>query len=149
MAAISYKFGVDPRFLTALAEIEEKDFKIVGLQYRTPAQSQVLRKKKKGALVLLMREPGNAYDRNAVACLVAAPDPRGAFLWRPVGYLPRKVATRLAPYWFTTRDVPVLLQATLGSQGDYEAQLSWFSEHTSEVRFRDIDYLFSDFIGFR
>lgn len=147
VASISHKFGVDPNFLEALADIEENDFRIVGLQHRTPGQSQALRKKKKGALVLLMREPGNRHDSNAVVCLVAASDPRGGFLWRPVGYLSRKNAARLAPHWLTIRGIPVILQATLVSQSDYHAQLSWFSEYTSEVKFRDIDYLFSDFLA--
>ena len=134
--------GTDDRFLSALVPtggqtvalkdpfhttfiglmkdaVDYKQLTIVGNRYRTTEQQAALNQKTKGTLVLLVREPGNPADANAVACLVtqgiaeAPPGQQNPFMWRHVGYLPKHVAKGLAPHWPESNGYPMVIQATL------------------------------------
>lgn len=137
---------VSPDFHEALANIEPDYFYITGIGYRTAPQKAALKKKKKGSLILLMREPGNPHDPNAIMCLAAQTDPeaRDVFHWRHVGYLPAHLAAQLAPHWYTIRSVPVILHATLAEveTATSYAKLSLTNEYSSAVNFRDISPMF-------
>lgn len=134
--------GTDDRFLSALVPtggqtvelknpfhttfidlmrdaVDYKQLIIVGNRYRNSEQQAALNHKSKGTLVLLVREPGNPHDPNAVACLVTqgiADAPVGrdnVFTWRHVGYLPKHVAANLAPCWPESNGYPMVIQAIL------------------------------------
>lgn len=99
--------------------IEYQQLVIVGNRYRNSEQQAALNQKTKGTLVLLVREPGNPHDSNAVACLVtqgiadASIGRDNAFTWRHVGYLPKHVAAKLAPCWPESKGYPMVVHATL------------------------------------
>ena len=99
--------------------VDYKQLTIVGNRYRTTAQQVALNQKTKGTLVLLVREPGNPADSNAVACLVTQaipetlPGQQNPFRWCHVGYLPKHVAKGLAPHWPETKGYPMVIHATL------------------------------------
>ena len=99
--------------------VDYNQLTIVGNRYRTTEQQAALSQKTKGTLVLLVREPGNPHDPNAVACLVTqrivdAPVWQdNAFTWRHVGYLSKHVAANLAPCWPESNGYPMVVQAIL------------------------------------
>lgn len=90
---------------------------IVGNRYRNSEQQKVLANKSARTLVLLMREPGNPVDSNAIACLMTKQlnpdDSRSGFTWVHVGYLPKNVAEGLAGIWPVRNGLPMLVHATL------------------------------------
>jgi hypothetical protein len=144
-------YGVSTEFLNALADLSESDaFQIVGSSYRTRAQQAALKKKKRGALVLLMREPGNDADVNAVAVLVAQSihqdRSQDGFRWRHVGYLPKAAAAHLAPHWYEVNGIPVILHATIRDTetANTFTRLSFSNEYSSTVIFRDVSFLFTN-----
>ena len=60
-------------FTAAMYDAAQYDqLTIVGSRYRSHEQQQVLANKSARTLVLLMREPGNAADPNAIACLMTS-----------------------------------------------------------------------------
>ena len=138
-------WGVDPNFQEALADLTSDDLQVVRSSHRNAAQQSCYRKKHKGSMALLMREPGNKYDSNAVMVLMAGPSERGGFTWRHVGYLPASTAAKLAPHWFETNGIPVLLHATVAplSVNVFNKVLMLTTEEYPDVKYRDIDYLFS------
>ena len=90
---------------------------IVGSRYRSHDQQQVLANKSAKTLVLLMREPANAADPYAVACLMTRQnlhnDPDAGFSWVHVGYLPQATAYKLSPIWPEKNRLPMVVHATL------------------------------------
>ena len=94
---------------------------IVGSRYRAHDQQAVLANKSAKTLVLLMREPANAADPYAVACLMTKqttdrsvhPDVESGFTWVHVGYLPQATAYKLAPIWPEKNGLPMVVHATL------------------------------------
>lgn len=94
---------------------------IVGSRYRSHEQQQVLANKSARTLVLLMREPANAADPNAVACLMTKQltergipnDTESGFTWVHVGYIPQNTAAKLAPIWPTKNGLPMIVHTTL------------------------------------
>ena len=137
---------VHPEFHDALASIHPDDFHIVGTTYRSPDQKSALKKKKQGSLILLVREPGNQSDPNAIMCLAAQSDHSGQanFNWRHVGYLPAKLAKKLAPHWYTIKGVPVIIHATLSAVETPAnfTKLSLVNDYSSSVNFRDLSPMF-------
>jgi len=73
--------------------------KIVGNTYRPSTQQSALRNKNQNNRVLIVPEPGNPKDKNALAVLVARGLSSNSFVWTHVGYLPKSDAKRLAPEW--------------------------------------------------
>ena len=148
----------DPFHTTFIEEIEDaveyKQLVIVGNRYRNSEQQAALNHKSKGTLVLLIREPGNPHDPNAVACLVTqdiADAPVGrdnAFTWRHVGYLPKHVAANLAPCWPESNGYPMVIQATLrdsaqARRNSGNVYLDVINEHYSlNIHARDIGSMF-------
>lgn len=118
--AVALKDPFHTTFIEKIKDaVEYKQLVIVGNRYRNSEQQAALNQKAKGTLVLLVREPGNPHDPNAVACLVtqgipeAPPDQQNPFTWRHVGYLPKQVAANLAPCWPMSNGYPMVIQATL------------------------------------
>ena len=121
---------------------------IVGNRYRSNLQQHVLANKSAGTLVLLMREPRNAADPNAVACLMTRQiDPgnsQSGFTWVHVGYLPQNTAAGLAPLWPIENGLPMVVHATLRESKQKRMQkgiveLSAYSENYSSTVFaRDL-----------
>lgn len=105
----------DEQFVAALKDQHDyHQFTIVGNRYRSPEAQQVLGFKRTGTLVLLVREPGNPYDANAIACLVTASVETGEdYKWIHVGYLPKNTAEVLAPIWPERMGHPVIMHASL------------------------------------
>lgn len=134
--------------------VDYKQLTIVGNRYRTTEQQAALSQKTKGTLVLLVREPGNPHDPNAVACLVtqgipeAPPGQQNSFKWRHVGYLPKHVAAKLASCWPESNGYPMVIQATLRDS----AQARRISgnvyldvindQYSTNIRARDIGSMF-------
>ena len=105
-------------FTAAMHDAAQYDqLTIVGSRYRSLFQQQVLANKSAKTLVLLMREPGNFVDSNAVACLMSKAlgdfHPDGGFTWTHVGYLPATTAAKLAPIWPERNGLPMVVHATL------------------------------------
>ena len=120
---------------------------IVGNRYRSKEQQQILKSKKAGALVLLVPEPGNFKDENAIACLVSKnlPDHPYKFTWTHVGYLPAHTAAKLKPYWPMDKGVPGIVHTTLFKRplgGDPLYLKPVNTEYSNFIRARMIgDYL--------
>lgn len=72
---------------------------IVGQQYRAEEAQQALRAKKAGNMALLVREPGNTHDPNAVAVLVAKSE-ENSWFWTHCGYVERHAAADLTADWY-------------------------------------------------
>lgn len=72
---------------------------IVGQSYRAPEAHRALLKKKSGNRALLVREPANLNDPNAVAVLIAAPEDKG-YVWTHCGYIERHRAADLTHNWY-------------------------------------------------
>lgn len=105
-------------FTAAMHDAAQYDqLTIVGSRYRSHEQQQVLANKNARTLVLLMREPANAADPYAVACLMSKQvnllDPDSGFTWVHVGYLPQNTAYKLGPIWPTKNGLPMVVHATL------------------------------------
>ena len=148
----------DPFHTTFIEEIEDaveyKQLVIVGNRYRNSEQQAALNHKSKGTLVLLIREPGNSHDPNAVACLVTqgivdAPVGRdNAFTWRHVGYLPKHVAADLASCWPESNGYPMIVQATLRDSAQYRRNSGNVyldvinDQYSLNIRARDISSMF-------
>jgi hypothetical protein len=99
--------------------------KIVGNSYRGAEAQSALRNKNANNRVLVIREPANPHDKNALVVLVA----RGRaglgcasskYDWVHVGYIPRDVAAQLAPKWPHMHGVPVIAEGTLASAPAHE-----------------------------
>lgn len=73
--------------MTEPAKQITKEFSIVGSSFR-PGASNLIKRLRQGQLLLLVREPNNQYDKNAVLVV-----------WgnRALGYLPRGLAAKIAP----------------------------------------------------
>lgn len=121
---------------------------IVGNRYRSNLQQRVLSNKSAGTLVLLMREPRNAADPNAVACLMTRQiDPgnsQAGFTWVHVGYLPENTAAGLAPIWPVENGLPMVVHATLKESKSKRQQNGivhlavYAEEYTSRISARDL-----------
>lgn len=77
----------------------------------------LLASKNEGNLVLLIPEPANAYDKNAVAAFVAQPKgetSRDGYMFVHVGYLAREIAAKLRPVWPLSNGLPAIAEARLG-----------------------------------
>lgn len=134
--------------------VDYKQLQIVGNRYRTSEQQAALNQKTKGTLVLLVREPGNSHDANAVACLVtqgvpdAPPGQQNPFKWRHVGYLPKHVAAGLAPHWPESNGYPMVVQATLRDSAQSRRNTGNVyldvinDQYSSNIRARDIGSMF-------
>lgn len=129
--------------------VEYQQLTIVGNRYRSHEQQAALSQKTGGTLVLLVREPGNPKDTNAVACLVTqGSGDSSKFKWRHVGYLPKHVAAGLAPHWPETKGLPMVIQATLRDSASVRRSsgnvyLTVINEdYSSYIRARDIGNMF-------
>lgn len=121
---------------------------IVGNRYRNSEQQKVLANKSARTLVLLMREPGNPVDPNAIACLMTkqidSDEPRAGFTWVHVGYLPKNVAEGLAGVWPVRNGLPMLVHATLRESKSMRIRNGVVyldpvaEEYSSSVRARDL-----------
>lgn len=143
--------GDEYSIFTGLLNDAEKygQLTIVGNRYRNSEQQQVLSNKSAGTLVLLMREPGNPKDPNAVACLMTVGTEPGIFTWRHVGYLPAHVAKELALRWPTANGYPMLVHTTLKDSKSVRIRagvvyLTMQNQHypTEMIRARDVSCLF-------
>lgn len=115
---------------------------IVGSRYRTGVEQSVLRSKNKGTMVLLMREPANPNDPNAIACLVSKGNSDGnGFNWFHVGYLPAQTSKSLAPIWPTYAGIPAIVHATLMVNPRIESNLAL--SITASNKLRDVSNLFN------
>lgn len=121
---------------------------IVGSRYRSTMQQHVLANKSAGTLVLLMREPRNSADPNAIACLMTRQNdpnvPNGGFTWVHVGYIPQDVAAGLAPIWPVQNGLPMVVHTTLKESKSKRQQngivhlAAYAEEYTSRILARDL-----------
>lgn len=101
--------------------VRYQQLQIIGNRYRSRRQQEILRYKKKNALVLLVPEPRNPYDPNAIAAFVSGKEYRddsacSDFSWFHVGYLSKDTAARLVHVWPISKSgLPYILQASLDS----------------------------------
>ena len=72
---------------------------IVGQAYRSQEAQQALKLKRSGNMALLVREPGNSHDSNAIAVLIAAAEKKG-YVWTHCGYVQRHAAADLTADWY-------------------------------------------------
>ncbi len=79
-----------PQQLSAGGGLETK---IVGSSYRSTYQQKVLQSKGSGNMIVLVREPGNPVDKNAVAAFAWR---HGSKDWHLVGYVPSVTAQGLS-----------------------------------------------------
>jgi hypothetical protein len=81
-----------------------------GAKHRSATERQVVLALEKSNQVALGREPGNPYDKNAIA--VFRKDRRSRQTYQ-VGYVPKELAKELAPLM----DVGMILQASMKTEG--------------------------------
>lgn len=116
-------------FLTGTGTVDmfrEAPLKIVGNCYRGAKAQSALRNKNPGNRVLVIREPANPYDENALAVLVARSRSglgcaSSKYDWVHVGYIPRDVTAQLAPKWPQVEGIPVVAEGILTTPPAYES----------------------------
>jgi hypothetical protein len=98
---------------------------IVGNSYRDGLQRSALRSKNPGNRVLIIPEPANRHDPNALAVVVAKGCLKNQFVWTHVGYVPKAEAAHLASLWPSYRGQPLVGEGRLMGRphGDKNPQI--------------------------
>jgi hypothetical protein len=85
---------------------------IKGNSYRTKEAQTLLSVKTDGSMILLVPEPGNRHDPNAIALLAAHPlkdNPNQNWVWVHVGYVDADVASGWMTGWAHSNDGALLV----------------------------------------
>lgn len=88
--------------------MKRSEFTVVGARFR-PDGVVIVRGLKRGQRIKMRREPSNEYDKNAIQCL----DDKDRFF----GYVPRDVATHLAPVMDGGKHAVICQRSTLTAMG--------------------------------
>lgn len=91
-------------FREDLRVLRTASWHIRGNSYRPQQAQSALRNKNAGNRVLMIREPANSHDPNALAVLVAQSTTgvgcqSSEYNWVFVGYAPKEMAARAAQHW--------------------------------------------------
>lgn len=114
-----------------LRVLHTASWRIRGNNHRPKEAQSALRNKNRGNRVLMIREPRNAYDPNALAVLVAQTKvslgcASSEYDWVHVGYAPKEIAARAVQHW-PSHEGQFLIA---------EGQLTSAPAHTAEPEFR-------------
>lgn len=111
--------------------------RIVGQSHRTSQGQTLIKHKSDGALILLVPEPGNQHDPNAIATLMAYSlndHPSGQkWVWVHVGYVEKDVAAAWMTGW--AHDDKGRLLTVEGQYLRYSSQLQKVRVHTKTRSF--------------
>jgi hypothetical protein len=99
--------------------MEQKSYPVVGMGYR-PADDQIAYNAlEEGARLVLEREPDNQFDPFAIKVLIPEDEASGTGYFH-VGYIPAKIAAKLAPRLDAGEE------CTVEHGGNGWVQVAWF-----------------------
>lgn len=81
-------------------KIENVRLKVVGVTFNNEdgtSRQEIISKVKKNTMIILVREPHNRHDKNAIAVFINDSSKPLNFSFKQIGYLGKQYATILAP----------------------------------------------------